>query len=1145
VVAALLMPGVALASSGKRVATTTPAVNRVARHYGGPTRSLGAHGTPTRQALIGLGTRAATPNASPANPTNLQNDGGPVMSNVVVYNIFWVPQGTTPPNESLINQFTEDIGGQFVNLLSQYGVQNQLSFGGWWVDTKALPSRPMSPNDLPILQDSDVQGVITDAQNANTDWQPPSLSTLYMVYLPSGTELCKQGTGCTFTPNNDGNDGICAYHGAYDEGSNFSSPIIYGAMPDDGDRMDGCSTGGNSYPDYTGSGGPNGDPVTDSEISTASHEIFEALTDPEPVDDIAWNDGSNPVDPHFPRNGEIGDLCAYIYNPDGWNDGGDISINGDRYFIQYEWDNASSSCVLPGGAMLPVSHYSGCTANTLPATDDGSTDTVTLPFTANFFGTSYSSAYVNNNGNVTFTEPLATFAPFPLLNAQPPIIAPFFADVDTRGTTPVPSGVVTYGDIAYQGHEAFCVNWRNVGYFDEQTDKLDSFQLLLVDRSDVKPGDFDIVFNYDRVQWDTGQYAVASSTMRPASDVRAAVENGGGAARAGFADGQTNSLEMTGSGQQGDLLDYGPDALTAGSEGTLQPGRYVFPVRDGSNAGPGSLVGQVTDNSSPANPVAGALVEACGGLEFADFCELATTNAQGDYSITSLPAGLYSVTASPPQGSDLGEQEDSLFVVDTGPTTLNFALPVPPPPPPGITVNGVGTTGGGTPVIYWEATTPISYAGACADGTATWEITAENTVTGEQQTVSGPLTESPPGSGDYTGQVPPLYPMHGPGTLTISVTCPNSLGNTTSTIPIYIDPSGAVVDTHGNPIPGATVTLLRSDDPSGPFTQVPDGSPVMSEGNRRNPDTTRADGTFGWDVVTGYYEIQAQKTGCTDPSNPGNDHVTSAVVAVPPAAKGLKLVLSCPQAPTQIAGAPSATGASGNATSVSATLEAASGTPIAGMSLTFTLPGGETCTAATYAAGLGSCDLTPHEAAGRYPITVSFAGSWDEAPSSSTGSFTVTPGPTGSSPGSAPATTARASGTLRIGTSPIRASSKGVATVRLTCGGPAGAVCSGRLVLTRTVVRRVRRDVHGHARVQRVKRAVRIGSVTFRVSASATVTVRVRLSAPFVKLLRAAGRRGVSITVSVAGATGRPVARTVRMTPRPSPTGSATHRTKG
>ena len=106
--------------------------------------------------------------------------------------------------------------------------------------------------------------------------------------------------------------------------------------------------------------------------------------------------------------------------------------------------------------------YAGCSSNTLTANDDGSTGLVGLPFTLNFFGKTYTSLYVNNNGNVTFDGPLADYTPYGLVGTTHVIIAPFFADVDTRGSG---SAAVTYGsyDIPNPTKKGFCVNWVNVG----------------------------------------------------------------------------------------------------------------------------------------------------------------------------------------------------------------------------------------------------------------------------------------------------------------------------------------------------------------------------------------------------------------------------------------------------------------------------------------------------------------------------------------------------------------------------------------------------------------------------------------------------------------------------------------------------------
>jgi hypothetical protein len=213
----------------------------------------------------------------------------------------------------------------------------------------------------------------------------------------------------------------------------------------------------------------------------------------------------------------------------------------------------------------------GCQANVLPRNDDLSTGLVSLPFSIDFFDHTYAALYVNNNGNVTFGAPLSDYTPYPLNTTTTAMIAPFFGDVDTR---PVASDVVTYGETVVDGHTAFCVNWagvEGVGYYNQQTDKLNKFQLLLIDRSDVGSHDFDIEMNYDQIQWETGD---ASSGVGG---------DGGTSARMGYTNGDaTHSYEDAGSGINGAFLDSNPDGLTHRSQATSQLGRFLFPVRSGT-----------------------------------------------------------------------------------------------------------------------------------------------------------------------------------------------------------------------------------------------------------------------------------------------------------------------------------------------------------------------------------------------------------------------------------------------------------------------------------------------------------------------------------------------------------------------------------
>ena len=212
---------------------------------------------------------------------------------------------------------------------------------------------------------------------------------------------------------------------------------------------------------------------------------------------------------------------------------------------------------------------------TLAANDDGSTGLVNLGFTANFFGASGSTLYVNNNGNVTFDGPLGTYTPFNLTSTALKIIAPFFADVDTRGPG---SGLVQYGTEVIDGRNTFGVNWINVGYFLTRTDKLNSFQLIMTDRSDINTGDFDFEFNYDSITWETGGASGGTNGL------------GGSSARAGWSNGSTTDLELAGSAVNGALLNSGPFALTRGSLNSTVAGRYIFNVRNGTVLPPDGTV---------------------------------------------------------------------------------------------------------------------------------------------------------------------------------------------------------------------------------------------------------------------------------------------------------------------------------------------------------------------------------------------------------------------------------------------------------------------------------------------------------------------------------------------------------------------------
>ena len=220
------------------------------------------------------------------------------------------------------------------------------------------------------------------------------------------------------------------------------------------------------------------------------------------------------------------------------------------------------------GSHAGAIHDAGLFTTPLPANDDDSTGLVNLSFNALINSTSYSQTYVNNNGNITFNNPLATFTPSAISSGTfGPIIAPFFADVDTRAPG---SSLVTYGAATLNGRNVFGVDWINVGVYDSQR-IFNSFQMILTGRSDVGAGDFDIQFNYDNIVWEAG-----TASRAPAGGL------GGISALAGYWTSASSNATLPGSLVNGSLINGGANALISHSLNSNVLGQYNFQVRGGS-----------------------------------------------------------------------------------------------------------------------------------------------------------------------------------------------------------------------------------------------------------------------------------------------------------------------------------------------------------------------------------------------------------------------------------------------------------------------------------------------------------------------------------------------------------------------------------
>lgn len=236
--------------------------------------------------------------------------------------------------------------------------------------------------------------------------------------------------------------------------------------------------------------------------------------------------------------------------------------------------------------------------NFLDRNDDSSTGAIYIssvfPDGLDFFGTVYTSLYINNNGNVTFFNSSSEYDPFDITGeTDNPLIAPFFADVDTDGgaTAATPGGNSTGSNLVYWDFDTvngiFTVTWDDVGYYSSHTDKQNAFQLRLIDQGG---GDFDIEFIYEATNWTTGDASSGTNGL------------GGEVAHAGWSSG--NGMDYY------ELQQSGDEAGMLSLQG-LSP--VVFRVRNGTVEEAGLYITTSDLSTAPVGTDYMAILQATGG----------------------------------------------------------------------------------------------------------------------------------------------------------------------------------------------------------------------------------------------------------------------------------------------------------------------------------------------------------------------------------------------------------------------------------------------------------------------------------------------------------------------------------------------------
>jgi hypothetical protein len=295
--------------------------------------------------------------------------GGAVMGTsetgpLVITPIFWNPPGHPMAGayKSLITQYLGDVAsasgstGNVFAILPEYSgtdgsVRYDIQLGDPINDTNPLPAsgcKLNSKDSKAIYADgSGYNACIDDAQvqaqvNSVVAAQklPVNLSHIYVLYLPRAVESCfNPGTttnaknACTI--NHQVSAAFCAYHSQAPNGTvyaNLPFPIYLSAT--------GFTCGTNvNFPGVIET--PNGNADGDTVINPTSHEVSEAITDPDTM--TGWFDSSG-----F----EIGDECNFIYGPTQGASGQFFNqvINGHHYLTQEEFSN--SSFFASGGGCL-------------------------------------------------------------------------------------------------------------------------------------------------------------------------------------------------------------------------------------------------------------------------------------------------------------------------------------------------------------------------------------------------------------------------------------------------------------------------------------------------------------------------------------------------------------------------------------------------------------------------------------------------------------------------------------------------------------------------------------------------------------------------------------------------------------------------
>jgi len=173
-------------------------------------------------------------------------------------------------------------------------------------------------------------------------------------------------------------------------------------------------------------------------------------------------------------------LSANMVNPNDYK--------GDVYVTSFVPEKATgcSGYFPPPGPALPST-----------SVDDGwaAASPFNLPFQFCFYGLNYSQVWMNNNGNISFNNGISTFSSSAFPSAGNRMIAAFWADFyltngGTMHATITPTAAI--------------FNWVSMGYYNNQSDKVNTCQIVITNGADPLVIEGNTAIHFADMQWTTG-----------------------------------------------------------------------------------------------------------------------------------------------------------------------------------------------------------------------------------------------------------------------------------------------------------------------------------------------------------------------------------------------------------------------------------------------------------------------------------------------------------------------------------------------------------------------------------------------------------------------------------------------------------------